>query len=61
MTRPTTIEQGIAEAARKARRGMDLDEQQRVAAMLARLPVNEVKARTGWSYTTLIKIAQVAL
>jgi len=56
-----TTQSAVDEAARKARRGMDLDEQQRVAAMLARLPVNEVKARTGWSYTTLIKIAQVAL
>ena len=61
MTRPTNVQQGIDEAVRKARRSMDRDEQQRVAAMLARMPVNEVKARTGWSYTTLIKIAQVAL
>lgn len=57
---PTT-QSALDEAGRKARRGMDLDEQQRVASMLKRLPINEVKARTGWSYTTLIKIAQVAL
>lgn len=57
---PTT-QSALDEAGRKARRAMDLDEQQRVASMLKRLPINEVKARTGWSYTTLIKIAQVAL
>lgn len=42
-----------------ARRGIDANEQQRVADLLRRFPLPRVKQITGWSFKTLCRIAEV--
>lgn len=56
-----TTTDALAEAARKARRSAIAgDDQAVIIAQLERYPLPVVKARTGCSYTTLARIAQVA-
>jgi len=60
--RPMTQEAALAIAERKARiHFINADERDQIVQLLQRLPIAQVKARTGRSYTTLLRIAQVSL
>lgn len=60
--KPMTQEAALEIAERKARiHFINADERDQIIKLMERLPIAQVKAQTGRSYKTLLRIAEVSL